>query len=333
MPKKSKKTTAEPTLYVRLQDHFGKIPAELPVLEQSFAGYEPANFQLALNEILSELECATDSIGIVSRDWDGPSLAKISRPKMAKDFSDGPVEYVDVSLAEGQQLACIKQGLILLKVENEAVALLIHQHRHSYDRSFIAEVMGSSREVAERFLRRLTHETRLGRAFKGKILSLETDCRGQMTVHFHRLQRIGREEIILPEELLQRIERHTISFSRHAERLRAAKRHLKRGILLHGSPGTGKTLSAMYLAAQMTGRSVILITGQGMGSIETACKLARMLEPATVILEDADLIGTERGQQMLGANSLLFELLNQMDGLAEDAEFLFILTTNRAYKL
>jgi ATP-dependent 26S proteasome regulatory subunit len=85
----------------------------------------------------------------------------------------------------------------------------------------------------------------------------------------------------------------------------------------------------MYLAAQMPGRSVILVTAGAMGSIETACKLARMLEPATVILEDADLVGTERGQQVLGANALLFELLNQMDGLAEDADILFILTTNR----
>lgn len=31
----------------------------------------------------------------------------------------------------------------------------------------------------------------------------------------------------------------------------------------------------------------------------------------------------------MNANSLLFELLNQMDGLAEDADVLFLLTTNR----
>jgi ATP-dependent 26S proteasome regulatory subunit len=54
-----------------------------------------------------------------------------------------------------------------------------------------------------------------------------------------------------------------------------------------------------------------------------------MLEPATVILEDVDLIGTEREHQTVGANTLLFELLNQMDGLADDADLLFILTTNR----
>jgi cell division protease FtsH len=54
-----------------------------------------------------------------------------------------------------------------------------------------------------------------------------------------------------------------------------------------------------------------------------------LLEPATIVLEDVDLIGTEREQQSVGANALLFELLNQMDGLGEDADILFVLTTNR----
>ena len=66
-----------------------------------------------------------------------------------------------------------------------------------------------------------------------------------------------------------------------------------------------------------------------MGSIESACNLARMLQPATVILEDVDLIGTQRNRQAVDANALLFELLNQMDGFSEDLDVLFILTTNR----
>ena len=189
--------------------------------------------------------------------------------------------------------------------------------------------MAADRERAERFVRRLTRLTRHGKAYRGHVLSLERDCMGSLSVHFHRLPPVSREEVILPEALLRRIERHTLSFSRHAERLRAAQRHLKRGILLHGPPGTGKTLSAMYLVSQMPGRTVLILTGAGMGSIETACTLARMLAPATVVLEDVDLIGTQRNQQTVDANALLFELLNQMDGLSDDVDVLFVLTTNR----
>ena len=85
----------------------------------------------------------------------------------------------------------------------------------------------------------------------------------------------------------------------------------------------------MYLASQLPGRTVLILTGGGISSIETSGILARALAPVTVILEDVDLIGTMRENQSVGANALLFELLNQMDGLAEDADVLYVLTTNR----
>ena len=47
------------------------------------------------------------------------------------------------------------------------------------------------------------------------------------------------------------------------------------------------------------------------------------------MLEDVDLIAEERTRQGSGCTTLLFELLNQMDGLADDADILFVLTTNR----
>jgi ATP-dependent 26S proteasome regulatory subunit len=85
----------------------------------------------------------------------------------------------------------------------------------------------------------------------------------------------------------------------------------------------------MYLAAQMAGRTVLLLTGRGLGLVERSCTMARVLQPAIVILEDVDLVAEERTRSAPACTALLFELLNQMDGLAEDADILFLLTTNR----
>jgi ATP-dependent 26S proteasome regulatory subunit len=164
--------------------------------------------------------------------------------------------------------------------------------------------------------------------YRGHVVSLSVHDQN-LHVSFHHLPPITRDQIILPAGVLERIERESVGFSKHAERLHAAGRHLKRGMLLHGSPGTGKTLTAMYLAGRMPDRTVLLITGRSMGLLEQACAMARMLQPATIILEDVDLIAEERTRQNGGCAPLLFELLNQMDGLADDADILFVLTTNR----
>jgi cell division protease FtsH len=63
--------------------------------------------------------------------------------------------------------------------------------------------------------------------------------------------------------------------------------------------------------------------------VGAAVEVARALQPSVVILEDCDLVAEER--TFPGAhNPILFELLNAMDGVADDADLLFELTTNRA---
>jgi ATP-dependent 26S proteasome regulatory subunit len=77
----------------------------------------------------------------------------------------------------------------------------------------------------------------------------------------------------------------------------------------------------------MPERTVILLTGRTLGAVGMACSLARSLEPAMVVIEDVDLIAQDRSHYE--SAPLLFELLNAMDGLDEDADLIFVLTTNR----
>jgi AAA+ superfamily predicted ATPase len=98
---------------------------------------------------------------------------------------------------------------------------------------------------------------------------------------------------------------------------------------VHGQPGTGMTLTAMYLAGRMRNRTVVLLTGRQVGLIPRACAMARRLQPSMVILEDVDLIAEARDRQQPGCTPLLFELLNEMDGLGDDADVIFLLTSNR----
>src|SRR3546814_15563751 len=85
----------------------------------------------------------------------------------------------------------------------------------------------------------------------------------------------------------------------------------------------------MYLCGQMPDRTTVLLSGIGAGALGQAMAIARSLQPSMVVLEDVDLVAMERTMPGHGTNPLLFQLLNEMDGLAEDADIVFVLTTNR----
>jgi ATP-dependent 26S proteasome regulatory subunit len=83
------------------------------------------------------------------------------------------------------------------------------------------------------------------------------------------------------------------------------------------------------LISELVGVTVVELTGDSLQLISTACSVARTLQPAMIVVEDVDLIAEDRGRYP-GEHPLLFQLLNEMDGLAEDADVVFLLTTNRA---
>jgi ATP-dependent 26S proteasome regulatory subunit len=163
------------------------------------------------------------------------------------------------------------------------------------------------------------------------VLSFGQDMFGERAaaLHFHSRPALTAEDVILPEETLAMVRRQVVGVAEHRERLLAAGQHLKRGLLLYGPPGVGKTHTVRFLISQLTGVTIIELSGDALGLISTACSVARTLQPAMIVVEDVDLIAEDRGMHP-GHHPLLFQLLNEMDGLAEDADVVFLLTTNRA---
>jgi hypothetical protein len=178
-------------------------------------------------------------------------------------------------------------------------------------------------------IRRLAVEQNV---FRGHVIAFGGDVFGHGhsgLLSFLDRPSVVRDQVILPPEVLDGIERQVIGVARHASRLLASGQHLKRGILLHGAPGTGKTHTVRYLLSQLAGVTVVVLSGGALGLIAEACSVARTLQPSLIVVEDVDLIAEEREFGM-GQHPLLFQLLNEMDGLAPDLDVTFLLTTNRA---
>ena len=319
----------------RLKNHFGVDLASLAILSQSFEKHEHPDVHFALENYVSQQGRSARLLGMIHQGIFGTiSLSDLlvpENPRFGRIMKEGPVKLVRIAVGD-QVFSCVDSGVYLVNDGNDRLAILLQASQDRLGEAGLkVEVMTADKASAERLLVDLRNAMRRRSVFRGQVLSVaQRDPWKTLEVDFHRLPTISRESIILPHGLLERIERQTIEFGRHREQLRAARRHLKRGILLHGPPGTGKTLTAMYLVSALKDRTVLLLTVRGLGAIEKACSLARTLEPSVMLIEDIDLVAEERTRPGAACTTpLLFELLNEMDGLAEDMDVLFLLTTNR----
>ena len=137
------------------------------------------------------------------------------------------------------------------------------------------------------------------------------------------------DDVVLPHDVKANVETGILSFLQKSDLFIKSGIPFKRGILLYGPPGNGKTLMCRLIASKAKA-SVICTTPKNiseMGSIAGIYNLARVVSPSIIFLEDLDLIGQERfGSTTAG---LLGELLNQMDGYQTNNGVITIATTNK----
>lgn len=325
---------ADSPLFTRVQAHFDDEPRTLPIVAQTFEEHEHPNVHLALDELVTAdgVDCRVYGVKPQGFRFNEMSLSELVLPpgKQEGPHTIAPIEYKNFVLKDDRVIACIVRALFLLERGTSKLAVFVCLVQSPGEKAVKVEVMADDRPAAEKFLAEVRSAMRKRSVYRGRVISISEAGWNATRINFHTLPKVERQQIIFPQGVLERVEAQTIGFSKKSQTLRAAGRHLKRGVLLHGPPGTGKTLTAMYLATSMPDRTTLLLTGRGLGRVTRTCELARMLEPSIVILEDVDLIAEERTQGGRGcATPLLFELLNEMDGLSDDVDVIFLLTTNR----
>jgi len=333
---------AEDGLPVRatLEEHLGRDPLRLPVISDRYAPFEHVNVQAALDAWLEQRGGSHELVGLRGEMHAHMSLADLVQHAHRRGIVIGAVDYVSLADGPGSTRTCAQAGLYLIRDgdgdgdgDGAAVVLLRGPHDHTPQPAVVVEILAADRGYAERIVadvRRLTVERSV---FRNQVVSFAAGPFGDQTagpIAFHARPQLKREDVILPEQTFVAIEEHVFGIATARDRLRASGQHLKRGLLLHGPPGTGKTLTTRYLIGRLTDHTVVLLSGAAFQYIDAAATLARSLQPALVVLEDVDLVASERMPHRGMASPLLFALLNVMDGLDEDADLIFLLTTNRA---
>jgi cell division protease FtsH len=235
---------------------------------------------------------------------------------------------IDLPNGPGTTLACLLlAALLVTDARGRYVVMVIGPSEH--EPGLAVEVAGLPVDEAQAVHAELDDLRNRLNVYRGHVLDVSMGSMGGVSLAFAEVPTTERQDVVLPEIVLTRVERHALGVATHRDALRGAGQHLKRGLLLYGPPGTGKTHTTKYLIGRMSGYTRLLLTGRALHAIGSVAELARDLQPAVVVLEDVDLVAQDRSFGP-GSSPVLFDLLDAMDGAAADADLLFVLTTNRS---
>jgi cell division protease FtsH len=132
--------------------------------------------------------------------------------------------------------------------------------------------------------------------------------------------------------------REVVEFLRKPERFQKLGAKVPKGILLHGLPGTGKTLLAKAVAkesgaqffSQSASAFVEMFAGLGAARIRRLFAIAKKHRPAIIFIDELDAIGLQRGFDLSREkDQTLNQLLVEMDGFEERGDLIVIAASNR----
>jgi cell division protease FtsH len=133
-----------------------------------------------------------------------------------------------------------------------------------------------------------------------------------------------------------------VEFLREPKSFHALGAKVPKGILLHGPPGTGKTMLAKAVAkesgaqffAQSAASFVEMFAGLGAARIRRLFAVARKHEPAIIFIDELDAVGGRRGSDISGEkDQTLNQLLVEMDGFSSSGRVVVIAASNLLEKL
>lgn len=319
-------------LIAKVTEHVGCPLAEIPNVAEHMPSWDHANLQRGVDAYLAGHSPDAAWFGIAGSRHFSSVIDMLTSADTNSAHRLGAVDYTTVATGPSSSTEAVQLGLVCTVAPDGAPVVLAIQgaaEDHGEDRCHL-QVLAADRRTAAAVREEILGLVREHDVFRGQLLAFGmSEHRGNRLLSFLPRPSMRADQVVLPDGVLASIEAHVVRSAAQTRALRAHGQHLKRGLLLYGPPGTGKTHTVRYLLSRVPACTVFVLSGMAMIRwLRTTAALARRLEPSVVVVEDVDLIAEDRARSMSG-NPVLFELLDEMDGIGSEADVTFVLTTNR----
>ena len=240
-------------------------------------------------------------------------------------YHDETPDYLDVETRRGEKQNLIWSGILVMEKDGEVLVATRDNYPHGGPAVLIVTGPERRKEAIEQFakdVKTIANERNFYRGqaldFYGRIFFLDTPNKSW-------------SQLILDQDTKDAIWANTIGFIQNRSELRSYGIPTKRGVILVGRPGTGKTLACKALISAAKGITCITTRSDALenGSyLHDLYDLAEDLSPTIVMIEDIDLIAQDREESRYMRGSALMNLLSILDGVEERDGVVTIGSTN-----
>ncbi|WP_435124198.1 proteasome-activating nucleotidase Pan2 [Halobaculum sp. D14] len=283
-----------------------------------------------------------------------PDMSKAERLEALRQHFERIVqvnEELDGRLDEAEtQREDLREEVEDLKERNEALktsSLYIATVEELTDDGAVIKQHGNNQEVLTELSPRLADELEAGDrvaindSFSVQtVLDDETDARAQ-AMEVDASPEVTYDDIGGIEDQVREVREAVEDPLVNAEQFREIGIEPPSGVLLHGPPGTGKTMLAKAVANEtdatfikMAGSELVRkFIGEGARLVRDLFELANEREPAVIFIDEIDAVASKRTDSKTSGDAevqrTMMQLLSEMDGFDDRGEVRIMAATNR----
>src|SRR5690606_29618018 len=248
---------------------------------------------------------------------------------------DAPMTFIQLEVAPGEFVEVPWGKFRVPSVTGDLKTLVVWRNNGPYF-CLQAKVKGRDRPKIMEIIKAIARRQKKNNLYKGYAIKPKFPDREEATSlkdflpEFFHMSPIREEELVFSAEIEKLIQDTLYTPIEYTDLCRKAGVSLKRGILLEGPYGVGKTLTARVVANKCREHGWTYIYLDDVTKLRHAIEFARRYQPSVIFAEDIDQVFEDAHDRSYEVN----EILNSIDGVdAKNTEVVVVLTTNNVEKI